>query len=204
MKRLSLLLLLATGIITTASAYNTKKPWWVSLGTGGVKGNNIADNCTRVYSWGVVDSCRDIDNAPILGGDNFLLSYNYMPKENQLFSVNYIQADYSEFLGGLFGTPTDKGYINAISVEYGLIQRWRYGHLSSTLGPAFVSNRGAYNDQEWYPPPSHSGIGISGKLEAALTPFRYFGLAISVVGDYNGNMPYYGIFLSIQFGNFRP
>jgi hypothetical protein len=202
MKKFLLLLLLTNSIITSALAYNAMKPWWVNLGIGGVNGNNTTDNCTRIYSWGIVDSCRNMNSMPIFGGSNFLLSYNYKTRENQLFSANYVQSNYSEFLGGLFGTPTDKGYINAISVEYGLIQQWRYGHIAGTIGPAFVSNRGAYNDQEWFPPPQHSGIGLSGKLEAAITPFRYFGLALSLVGNYNANMPYYGVFLSLQFGRF--
>lgn len=202
MTKFSAALLLTVSLATIASA-NTTKPWWVNIGTGIVYGHNKSDGCTRVYSPGIIETrCRNINSNDWLNGENLMLSYNVIPKPHQLFSASYVQTYYDEFLSGILGTPKEKGYINAISVEYGLIQRWDYGYLSGTIGPAFVSNRGAYDNQEWFPPPSHSGIGLSGKIEAAIKPFRYLGFALTFVGNYNSNMPYYGIFLSLQFGKF--
>jgi hypothetical protein len=202
MKKLSLVLLLIISFTSFAYA-NTAKPWWVNIGTGIVYGNDTTDNCARLYpSLVIEDRCRNIRSNKFWNGDNFIISYNLMPKDHRLFTVNYTEADYEKSVSSSFGTVNETGYINAISVEYGLIQRWHSGYLSGTIGPAFVSSRSAHDNRELFPPSSHSGAGLSGKVEASMIPFRYVGFALSLIGNYNGNMPYYGIFLSLQFGKF--
>jgi len=202
MKKLSIVLLLTISFVTITYA-STAKPWWVNIGTGIVHGNDITDNCARLYPPNIIENrCRNIRSNDFWKADNFILSYNLMPKKNRLFTANYVESDYNKSISSAVGTVKETGYINAISVEYGLIQRWQHGYLSGTIGPAFVSSRSAHDNQELFPPSSHAGAGLSGKFEASVTPFRYIGFALTLIGNYNGNMPYYGIFLSLQFGRF--
>lgn len=202
MKKLSFVLLLITSFTTIVYA-NTTKPWWITIGTGVVYGNDINDNCARTYPSMVEDRCRNIRSNDFWNFDNFTLSYNLMPKPHQLLSANYVSANYNKFeSSNAAGIIKETGYIDAISIEYGLIRQWQFGYLSGTIGPAVINSRSAHNSKELYPSSSHTGVGLSGKLEASVRPFRHIGFALTLLGNYNGKIPYYGVFLSLQFGKF--